>query len=68
MLENKHLHHKLLDVGLTKRQVALFYWAGAAVLGIFALNLNAESKFYTIVGVIIFVGGLLLWLTQKSKT
>ncbi|KKQ53395.1 hypothetical protein A2865_00555 [Candidatus Woesebacteria bacterium RIFCSPHIGHO2_01_FULL_39_17] len=63
-----HLHHKLLDVGLTKRQVALFYWAGAAVLGIFALNLNAESKFYTIVGVIIFVGGLLLWLTQKSKT
>ena len=63
-----HLHHKLLDIGLTKRQVALFYWATTAALGIFALNLNTESKFYTIVGVIILIGGLLLWLTQKSKT
>src|SRR3990167_1865734 len=63
-----HLHHKLLDIGLTKRQVALFYWATTAALGIFALNLNTESKFYTIVGVIILIVGLLLWLTQKSKT
>src|SRR3989344_235786 len=36
-----HLHHKLLDAGLSKRSVAFFYWAITAMLGIFALNLNA---------------------------
>lgn len=62
-----HLHHKLLDAGLSKRQVALFYWGITATLGILALNLNASFKLYTIVGVAIFIGGLLLWLTYRPK-
>jgi len=62
-----HFHHKLLDAGLSKRQVAYFYWAVTALLGIVALNLNAESKLYTILGVSILLGGLILWLTRKNK-
>ena len=62
-----HLHHKLLDAGLSKRQVAFFYWAVTSALGIIALNLNATFKFYTIVGIIVLVGGLLLWLTYRPK-
>lgn len=62
-----HLHHRLLDAGLSKKQVTYFYWFGTAVLGALALNLNARYKFYTIVGVIVFVGGLILWLTRRSK-
>ena len=62
-----HLHHKLLDAGLSKRQVALFYWGITAALGILALNLNASFKLYTIVGVAILIGGLLLWLTYRPK-
>jgi UDP-GlcNAc:undecaprenyl-phosphate GlcNAc-1-phosphate transferase len=61
-----HLHHRLLDAGLTKKQVALFYWSVTSLLGIIALNLNAESKLYTILGVTALVGGILLWLTKKS--
>lgn len=60
-----HLHHKLLDIGWSKPKVASFYWIITATLGAVALNLNASYKFYTIVGVTIFIGGLLLWLTQK---
>ena len=60
-----HLHHKLLDAGLSKKQVAYFYWLVTAALGVLALNLNAESKLYTIVGIVIFMGGLLLWLTYR---
>lgn len=60
-----HLHHKLLDSGWTKQQVAYFYWGTTALLGILALNLNAPSKLYTIIGIAIFVGGLLLLLTRK---
>jgi len=63
-----HLHHKLLDQGYSKRQVAFFYWTVTLVLGIFALNLNTSYKLYTIVGVIVFVGGLLLWLTYQPKS
>ncbi len=62
-----HLHHRLLDAGLTKRQVALFYWGVTAALGLLALNLNSTYKLYTIIFVIFFVGGLLLWLTHKRK-
>ncbi len=62
-----HLHHKLLDSGYSKKQVALFYWAATAVLGIIAINLNATSKLYTILGVSVMIGGLLLWLTRKKQ-
>lgn len=62
-----HLHHKLLDAGISKRKVAYLYWTITAILGVFALNLNASFKFYTIIGVAIFVGGLLLWLTNHPK-
>ncbi len=61
-----HLHHRLLDAGLSKRQVAYFYWFATSMLGVIALNLNSRNKFYTIVGVAIFVGGLILWLTHRQ--
>lgn len=62
-----HLHHRLLDAGLSKRQVALFYWIGTLILGVLALQLNSQYKFYTIIGTGILVGGLILWLTYQTK-
>lgn len=61
-----HLHHRLLDNGhLTIPQVAYFYWIVTAGLGIISLNLNTSSKFYTIIGVTVLLGGLILWLTYR---
>ncbi len=60
-----HLHHKLLDAGLSKKQVVYFYWGGTALLGAIAINLNTNSKLYTIVGVATLLGGLLIWLTYS---
>lgn len=62
-----HLHHRLLAIGLSKSQVALFYWGVTAVLGFIALNLNTATKLYTIIGITMFLGGLILWLTHKTK-
>lgn len=62
-----HLHHKLLDAGFSKTQVAFIYWATTALLGIISLNLNASYKLYTILGVAAFVGGIILWLTHRPK-
>lgn len=62
-----HLHHKLLDAGFTKTQVAVFYWAITAFLGIIALNLEAESKLYSIAGMVVIIGGTILILTKRIK-
>ncbi len=62
-----HLHHKLLDSGWSKQQVAFFYWGTTALLGLLSLSLNTSFKLYTIVGAGAFVGGLLLILTRRRK-
>lgn len=62
-----HLHHKLLDSGLSKKQVSEVYWSLTAILGILALNLNSTYKLYTIIGAALVLGGLILWLTYRSK-
>ena len=62
-----HLHHRLLDVGFSKSQVALFYWLITAILGILALNLNTTTKVYTMIGIATILGGIILWLTYRPK-
>lgn len=62
-----HLHHRLLDAGLSKTQVAAFYWIITALLGFLALNLNTTTKVYTMIGVALLLGGLILWLTYRPK-
>jgi len=63
-----HLHHRLLDLGLSKRKVAIFYWLVTAILGILALNLNSEQKFYTIIMLAVLFGGFLLWINYFTKS
>jgi len=57
-----HLHHRLLDAGWSKRQIALFYWLFSAILGVVALTVNARQKFFVVLLVGVTVGGLILWL------
>lgn len=63
-----HLHHRLLDLGWSKKKVALFYWTITLFLGILALNLNAAFKFYTMIGIAILLGGFILFIYQKGRT
>jgi UDP-GlcNAc:undecaprenyl-phosphate GlcNAc-1-phosphate transferase len=62
-----HLHHRLLDLGWSKPKIAISYWLATLLLGILALNLNTSTKFYTMIGIIIVLGGLILWLTYRPK-
>jgi len=63
-----HLHHRLLDLGWGKKKVAIFYWIITALLGILSLYLNTKSKIYTIIGIVILLGGIILWLTYRPKS
>lgn len=68
-----HLHHRLLAAGLSHRQAVLVFYAGAAALGIVALNTRSLGKFYA--GLILLglavVGGAALawrpWLSVRPK-
>ncbi|KKR11615.1 MAG: UDP-N-acetylmuramyl pentapeptide phosphotransferase/UDP-N-acetylglucosamine-1-phosphate transferase [Candidatus Woesebacteria bacterium GW2011_GWA1_39_21] len=62
-----HLHHRLLEMGLSKKQVTYFYWIATIILGVLSLFLTSTFKLYTIVGVAVLLGGFLLWLTYRSK-
>lgn len=57
-----HLHHHLLDLGFSHRQISLFYISLSVILGIAALTLDSRGKFFAagVVGVV-FLGGI-LWL------
>lgn len=62
-----HLHHMLLEMGLTQRQIALFYWAISAILGSISLFLQSQSKLFALVMLVVLVGGSLLFLQRALR-
>ncbi len=62
-----HLHHRLLDVGLSKQKVVYLYWGATALLGLIAVNLNSQQKVYALLTLALLIGGLLLRLSNSKK-
>lgn len=60
--DNLHLHHILLRLGLSQRQIALCYWIFSAILGSISLTLESRSKLFAIIMVVSITGGALLFL------
>ncbi len=63
-----HLHHKLLDLGLSKKQVSYFYWISSGLLGIFSIFLTSTYKLYTVIGLVALLGGFFIIYSKKSRT
>ena len=59
-----HLHHKLLDLGFSKRRIAVFYWLFSVVLGVGALFLNSQQKFYAMVMVFVILVAFSVWFRR----
>lgn len=66
--DRKHLHHRLLELGLSQRAVSLFYWLLCAILGAVALILPAEQKLIVGVFIAIIVLGGIIWLNFNLPT
>jgi UDP-GlcNAc:undecaprenyl-phosphate/decaprenyl-phosphate GlcNAc-1-phosphate transferase len=60
--DKKHLHHILLKLGYSQRQIALFYWCISGILGMLSFLLESRSKVFVILMVIAVTGGALLFL------
>jgi UDP-GlcNAc:undecaprenyl-phosphate GlcNAc-1-phosphate transferase len=65
--DRRHLHYRLLDLGLSQRQVVLVYYAYCTILGAAALLIN--SRMLKLVTLIV-LGGLTLlflaWLARRT--
>lgn len=60
--DKKHLHHLLLKLGYSQRQIALFYWIISAIVGTIALTVRSETKPFALLLVISLAGGGILFL------
>lgn len=65
--DKKHLHHILLRLGYSQRQIALFYWMVSAVLGIISLTLQSSSKIFAIIMLLVITFSVLFFLHTVSK-
>ena len=59
-----HLHHRLLDLGLSHRQTVLLIYGICIVLGALSLLLTGPSQIYAFIGVFVLIGLLLFGLTR----
>jgi UDP-GlcNAc:undecaprenyl-phosphate GlcNAc-1-phosphate transferase len=60
-----HIHHRLLDLGLTHVQTVLLIYGLCAALGILSLVLSGSGQLYAFFGALV-VFGLVLLLLERS--
>ena len=63
-----HLHHRLLDLGLSQRQIVLLYYAFCLLFGVLALALS--SRLFKLLALLVLGAGTLLvlwWLSRKTE-
>ena len=60
-----HLHHRMLEYGLSERQVLIIIYILSATFGISALFLGTRGKFWAIV--ILFIASFILGLVLRAK-
>ena len=62
-----HLHYRLLDLGLSQRQVVLLYYAYCALLGVAALLISSRMlKLATLVFLVASTLALFFWLARRA--
>lgn len=68
--DRAHFHHKLLDLGFSQRQIALFYGAAGTILGTLAVVSSGQGKLLAIItaaGVFIFIMTLVNYLPSSGE-
>lgn len=62
-----HLHHRLLDLGLSHRQTVLLIYAICAALGAMSLILRGTEQVYAFLGVLLATGLALFLVTRGGS-
>ncbi len=68
--DKKHLHHRLLEAGLSEKQVVYLYLILTVIFGVFAVTfVSTQQKFFIAIGLVIlmFLLALALIFVPKKK-
>lgn len=65
--DRKHLHHRFLDIGLSQKQTALFYYFLALFFGLTALFLQSQGKLFALIFLFILMLIIVFYLQLKTK-
>lgn len=65
--DSEHIHHQLLDFGLTQRETCLLFYSATAILGAFGLMLFGHRKILAVT-IVLLVVGLSTLLGERLKT
>ncbi len=60
-----HLHHRLLDIGLSHRQTVLLIYSICILLGLLAMLLSGSTQLYAFIGVL-FASGFVLFILARG--
>ncbi|MEK7203184.1 MAG: MraY family glycosyltransferase [Patescibacteria group bacterium] len=65
--DNKHLHFRLLNLGLSVRQTVLIYYAFVIIFGLSALFLQSQGKLYAFIVLLTIMFLIVLSLTYLDR-
>lgn len=61
-----HLHHQLLKIGFSRRQISILYFVFSLLLGLISLSLNSQQKLYAFLGLLLAFISLVLILSRRT--
>ncbi len=61
-----HVHHRLMDMGLSQTRAVLVIYGLSLVLAVLSFVLSGAGQLYAFLGVLVASGFLLLLLTRRS--
>jgi UDP-GlcNAc:undecaprenyl-phosphate GlcNAc-1-phosphate transferase len=53
MADKNHLHHRLLRLGLNKKQVVIIFWLFSLIFGLLVITASTQMKLYGLIALII---------------
>ena len=64
--DGQHFHHQLLKLGWSRRSISIAYWAFSLFLGLIALFLNSQQKFYVFIGITLLFVSVFIRLSRRT--
>lgn len=53
--DREHLHHKLLNIGLSKEQIAITYWSTAGILCLVGILTSGKTKAISLLSIVVIL-------------
>ncbi|MDD3774273.1 MAG: MraY family glycosyltransferase [Patescibacteria group bacterium] len=67
MADKNHFHHRLLRIGLDKKQAVIVFWLFSLVFGLLVITASTQLKLYGLVALVIICLGFFIFLDIKEK-